>query len=90
MKYWRVPLDQDKIKMIRGRVVVLKDRCKGCEFCVDYCPRGVLRMSKAFNVKGYHFPEMVEGVPCFNCHFCEALCPDFAIYSVSETEAVQG
>ena len=85
MKYWREPLDLGAIKVSRGQVIVIKDRCKGCEFCVQYCPRGALQMSKTFNLKGYHFPEPVAGVPCYNCHFCEALCPDFAIFSVEET-----
>jgi 2-oxoglutarate ferredoxin oxidoreductase subunit delta len=86
MKYWRVPLDQDTIRITRGHVVVIKDRCKGCEFCVEYCPRNVLQMSRTFNIKGYHYPEMVKEGTCFNCHFCEALCPDFAIYSVEDTD----
>ena len=87
MKFWREPLDRGAIKVSRGKVIILKDRCKGCEFCVQYCPRGVLRMSKAFNTKGYHYPEVVDETTCFNCHFCEALCPDFAIFSMDDTEA---
>ncbi|MFH1138187.1 MAG: 4Fe-4S binding protein [Pseudomonadota bacterium] len=84
MKYWRTPLDRDTIRIETGRVVILKDRCKGCEFCVSYCPRGAIRMSASFNVKGYHFPEAVEGAACVNCHFCESICPDFAIFSVED------
>ncbi len=82
MKFWRVPLDLDTVKIARGRVVVIKDRCKGCELCVRYCPRDVLRMSQTFNSRGYYFPEAVEEQNCVNCHFCEVLCPDFAIFSV--------
>lgn len=87
MKYWRTPLDQDLIRVSRGTVMVIEERCKGCNFCVEYCPREVLRVSKAFNGKGYHFPEAVEPEKCVNCHFCEVLCPEFAIYSVEEVEA---
>ena len=82
MKYWRVPLDLGTIPVAKGQVTVLKERCKGCELCVEYCPRNVLRMSKTFNLKGYYFPEVVEEDHCVNCHFCEVLCPDFAIFSV--------
>lgn len=87
MKYWRKPLDLGRVKAVKGKVVVIKERCKGCEFCVQYCPRGVLKMSEAFNVKGYHYPEDVEPELCVNCHFCEALCPEFAIFSTSEEDA---
>jgi 2-oxoglutarate ferredoxin oxidoreductase subunit delta len=42
----------------------------------------VLSISKSFNVKGYHPPEVVDESQCVNCHFCEIICPDFAIFSV--------
>ena len=82
MKYWRTPLDQQTVEASRGKVVIIADRCKGCEFCVVYCPRDVLGISKSFNVKGYHPPEVVDESQCVNCHFCEIICPDFAIFSV--------
>ena len=82
MKYWRKPLDLDSIHMSRGKVIIIEERCKGCEFCVHYCSRGVIRMSEAFNVKGYHFPQVVDETMCVSCHFCEALCPEFAIFSI--------
>ena len=81
MKYWREPLGLDRIKLVRGRVTVVEERCKGCEFCISYCSRGVLVMSKKFNRKGYHYPEALEPEKCVNCHFCEVICPEFAIFS---------
>jgi 2-oxoglutarate ferredoxin oxidoreductase subunit delta len=86
MKYWREPLDQEKIRVTRGRVQIIAERCKGCEFCISYCPRGVLEMSKGFNPKGYHYPEATDAKQCVNCHFCEVLCPEFAIFSVEEKD----
>ncbi len=82
MKYWRTPLDLQDIQVSKGRVVIIEDRCKGCEFCVVYCPRDVLRISESFNAKGYHPPEVADESQCVNCHFCEVICPDFAIFSV--------
>jgi 2-oxoglutarate ferredoxin oxidoreductase subunit delta len=82
MKYWRVPLDLETIEITRGRVTVIKERCKGCQLCVTYCPRNVLRMSQTFNSKGYYYPEPEGEADCVNCHFCEVLCPDFAIFSL--------
>lgn len=81
MKFWREPLDSKDIKVAHGRVEVIKDRCKGCEFCMSYCSRGVLAMSQKFNRKGYHYPEVAFPQLCVNCHFCEVICPEFAIFS---------
>jgi 2-oxoglutarate ferredoxin oxidoreductase subunit delta len=82
MQYWRRPLDADRVASHRGEVVIIADRCKGCEFCVEYCPRDVLVMSREFNRKGYHPPQVVKAGECVNCNLCEMICPEFAIFSV--------
>ncbi|MFH0982992.1 MAG: 4Fe-4S dicluster domain-containing protein [Planctomycetota bacterium] len=83
MKYWRKPLDIDRIKVPRGAVRIVVDRCKGCGFCVEYCPKGVLALSEEFNRKGYHPPKVILEGECVNCNLCEMICPDFAIFSVA-------
>lgn len=95
MKYWRQPLDWDRIQEPRGEVVVIDDRCKGCGFCVEYCPKQVLVLAEGFNRKGYHPPEVVQHGLCVNCSLCEMICPEFAIFTVAESpiavgEAVEG
>lgn len=79
MKYWRTPLDQDKVKPGHGQVHVIKDRCKGCGFCISFCPRGVLEESREFNRKGYHPVYAARENECTGCGLCEMICPDFAI-----------
>ncbi|MCK5259172.1 MAG: 4Fe-4S dicluster domain-containing protein, partial [Thermoplasmatales archaeon] len=64
MKFWRKPLDLDKIKIPCGEVHIFKDRCKGCAFCVEYCPKDVLEMSEEFNIKGYHPPYVKNPDDC--------------------------
>ncbi|TKJ28851.1 4Fe-4S ferredoxin [bacterium (candidate division B38) B3_B38] len=86
MKYWRKPLDADKVKVPHGKVHIVKDRCKGCGFCVEYCPRNVLELSDEFNIKGYHPPYLKDEENCVNCGLCELICPEFAIYSILEEE----
>ncbi len=82
MKFWRIPLDADQIAVSLGEVHIIEDRCKGCGYCIDFCPKGVLEFSTRFNQKGYHPPIVKNPADCVNCHYCEILCPEFAIYSV--------
>ena len=82
-KYWRTPLDLDSLRIPHGEVQVVIERCKGCEFCVEYCPRDVLRMSSAFNAKGYHYPEAIKANSCVDCNLCAMICPEFAIFANS-------
>ncbi|MCD6118871.1 4Fe-4S binding protein [bacterium] len=82
MKFWRKPLDLDQVEIPRGEVHIIADRCKGCEFCVEYCPKDVLEMSTEFNAKGYHSPIVVKPNECVNCGLCEMICPEFAIFCI--------
>ncbi|MFX1254187.1 MAG: 4Fe-4S dicluster domain-containing protein [Promethearchaeota archaeon] len=60
---------------------VIDDRCKGCEICITYCPVQHLELSKKFNAKGYHPPQVrTDSVDCLGCGFCQLVCPDFAIF----------
>jgi len=59
---------------------VENDRCKGCGFCVEFCPSGALELSAEFNAKGYHPPLLVDKNYCTGCDLCGLYCPDFAIF----------
>ena len=80
MSFWRQPLDKDRILITYGIVNVIAERCKGCGFCIEFCPRKVLEISGKANSKGYFPPEVNKNIQCINCGLCELLCPDFAIY----------
>ena len=60
------------------------EKCKGCGFCVEFCPKSVLEMSDDFNAKGYHPPKIVDIDACTYCDMCEMVCPEFAIWEVSD------
>ena len=82
MKFWRVPLDAEDIQIAHGEVHIIEDLCKECGYCIEFCPRGVIEVSSKFNRKGYHPPSVKKPDECVNCHYCEIICPEFAIYSV--------
>ena len=72
----------EKAKRSHGVVYVDIKRCKGCGFCIEFCPPDVLEFSEEFNAQGYHFPRLVDPEGCTGCDLCGLYCPDFAIYAV--------
>ena len=52
--------------------------CKGCEICVQFCPKNVLELDKE--------DKAFAGRPedCICCKLCEFRCPDFAIEVLTE------
>jgi len=75
-------LQGKELKIPRGEVTILEERCKGCGFCIEFCPRKVLVQSSKYNSVGYHPPKLSEEEPlkvCANCGFCALICPEFAI-----------
>lgn len=54
------------------------DRCKGCHYCIDVCPKKVISLSGELNDKGYETVQFdTDG--CIACGSCYTVCPDYAI-----------
>ncbi len=66
----------------KGRVCVIEERCKGCGFCIEFCPVNALDTSEKATEKGYRPPTMTGD--CILCGKCEKICPEFAIYVKAE------
>ncbi len=84
MKLWRKPFDSaDKAA---GPIKVHLDinRCKGCGYCAEFCPRGVLKMSDELSPKGYNLVKVVDEAKCLGCGLCQAICPEFGIFVTPE------
>ncbi len=79
----RAPMDLARAQVPEGRVHVIVERCKQCDFCISYCPTEVLAYSDETNAKGYHFPIVAAGKEsaCIRCQFCDLICPELAIYT---------
>lgn len=78
-----------KTKKVRGIVFITAGRCKGCGFCIAFCPPRVLEFSDDFNEHGYHPPRLVNPDGCTGCDLCGLYCPDFAIYAVMVKDGPQ-
>ena len=83
------PTDAARRKRPKARLVIDTEACKGCGFCVEFCPTGALELSSDFNRKGYHPPELIEH-DCVYCEMCELICPEFAVYCVDDPDAADG
>lgn len=53
---------------------IIKEFCKGCGICVEFCPKDVLALGSDFKVNAVN-PEACNGDK-----LCELRCPDFAIF----------
>ncbi|HUK51049.1 MAG TPA: 4Fe-4S binding protein [Terriglobales bacterium] len=81
----RTPIfPQQSLKLRDATPVVNEERCKGCSYCIEFCPRKVLELSKHLNNIGIHPPRVRDETLCVGCGVCEEICPDFAIFLVDK------
>lgn len=67
----------------RGRktemLIINETLCKGCGYCIKYCPKAILEMGSERNKKGYFFPHITDEEKCIACAMCATICPEGAI-----------
>ncbi|MEM2105211.1 MAG: 4Fe-4S binding protein [Candidatus Bathyarchaeia archaeon] len=85
-RVWRKPLDSEKAKLPKVEIHIIRDQCKGCGFCIQYCPQKVLEESNDINARGVHPPRVIDESKCVLCSFCTSVCPDFAIFVIEKKE----
>ena len=60
-------------KRLEGQPVAVNAAwCKGCEICVEYCPKKVFEMKEGKAI-------VARPESCVLCGLCQLRCPDFAI-----------
>jgi 2-oxoglutarate ferredoxin oxidoreductase subunit delta len=79
--------NKGKISVTKKYILKInKNRCKGCQLCINVCPKKHLKMSVAFNKSGLHFIEEDQENECIGCKNCVIICPDTAIELYQEEE----
>jgi 2-oxoglutarate ferredoxin oxidoreductase subunit delta len=78
-KLWRKPFDHEQKAAKPGKVVIDRERCKGCGYCVEFCPKEALKMSDELGPRGYTIAKVADQSKCLSCGLCEIICPEFAI-----------
>ena len=53
--------------------------CKGCSFCVKFCPKNILELGKERSKKGFFYPHLTDSEKCISCGICATVCPEGAI-----------
>lgn len=70
------------------RVTFREDRCKGCELCKTFCPKGIIEMAGHINAMGFHPATVVDMEKCTGCAICAIMCPDMVIEVEKEEKKV--
>ena len=86
----RLPLSPRQMLKLRDvDVFILEDRCKGCNYCIDFCPRKVFEHGTKLNQIGVHPPRIGDSSLCVGCGVCEDICPDFAIFLLDKGTPIE-
>ena len=63
-----------------NKVIFNETLCKGCQLCVDACPKKILALDSAkVNAKGYNPISCADMSTCTACAICAKICPDSVI-----------
>lgn len=62
-----------------AKVVFNEERCKGCELCINACPKKIIHLADHFNANGFRPAEVTNMAECIGCAFCARMCPDVVI-----------
>jgi 2-oxoglutarate ferredoxin oxidoreductase subunit delta len=73
----------------KGKVLIDRERCKGCLLCIRACPVKTLEADTEPNSGGSYPTKVVYGEKCIACGNCFEVCPDVCleVYEIEEATA---
>jgi 2-oxoglutarate ferredoxin oxidoreductase subunit delta len=64
---------------MKGNIQIDRELCKGCQLCIEFCPKTVIGLHVKVNAAGY-IPAMPSNqAECTGCGICAIVCPEVAI-----------
>ncbi|MFC2003045.1 ferredoxin family protein [Chloroflexota bacterium] len=64
-----------------AHIVIDMERCKGCYFCIAFCPKNIIGQASYNNQRGDTPVAVIEekADQCTGCLACAIMCPDMTI-----------
>jgi 2-oxoglutarate ferredoxin oxidoreductase subunit delta len=62
-----------------AKIIIKRERCKGCLLCVAFCPKGLIKADTSLNDRGVKPVKCKDDSGCIGCAFCALICPDNCI-----------
>jgi 2-oxoglutarate ferredoxin oxidoreductase subunit delta len=62
-----------------AKIVINKEKCKGCLLCINFCPKGSIVVDNKLNRKGVKPVKFMDNSDCLGCSMCAIICPDCCI-----------
>lgn len=64
---------------MKGKILIDRELCKGCKYCILSCPNAVIVIEEKFNSKGFFTASVRHMNKCTGCAMCAEMCPEIAI-----------
>ncbi|MGE5237237.1 MAG: 4Fe-4S binding protein [Chloroflexota bacterium] len=64
---------------MKGTIVIQRELCKGCGYCVMTCPFGLISLDTDMNRTGFLPAKFDDPGRCTGCALCAEMCPEIAI-----------
>ena len=64
---------------MKGHIIINQELCKGCELCIQFCPKKLIILSDTLNQAGYLPSVFKDSKECTGCATCAVVCPEVAI-----------
>ena len=61
------------------KIVIDQERCKGCDLCLELCPKKIFQESQEMGIKGFRIRIPKLSTQCSSCGLCKYFCPEGAI-----------
>lgn len=62
-----------------AKIKINRNRCKGCQLCIVYCPKKNIKADQQVNESGFFPAVIISEDECTGCGICYLMCPDVCI-----------